>query len=154
MLNRTFRTPLFAAFFYTALLAGCTADQSDPEVVATQCPTPTTPIAGVQGDTPESPMLGQRVTVQGIVTLIQNHHGLYIEEPGSDASTHTSNAIFIQSADLPTGLGQGSLISVKGEVSEIGKGRYQLTAITKVEKLTQCASGQALPLTDVAKVTS
>ncbi len=147
MPNGNFRTPLFAAFFCATILAGCNADQSDPEVSATHCPAPTTAIASVQGSAPESPMLGQQVTIQGIVTLIQTDFGLYIEEPGSDANDRTSNGIFIQSSNWPAGLAQGSLVSVKGEVAEIGKGRYPLTTITKVEGITQCASGQALPLT-------
>jgi len=150
MLIKGFRTPLIAAFFCAAILAGCTADQPGQEVAGTQCPAPTIHIAGVQGDAPESPILGQQVTIQGIVTLVQSSRGLYMEEPDSDANDHTSNGIFIQMADLPDGVGKGSLISVKGEVSEIGKGRYPLTAIIRVEELTQCASGQDLPLTDVA----
>ena len=101
MPNGKFRTPLFAAFFCATILSGCRADQPDPELAAAQCPAPTTAIASVQGSAPESPMLGQQVTIQGIVTLIQTSHGVYIEEPGSDANDRTSNGIFIQSSDWP-----------------------------------------------------
>ena len=145
-----FRTPLYAAFFYAAILAGCKADIPATEVTVTQCPGRTTPIASVQGDDPRSPMIGQQVTLQGIVTLIQSDRGLYIEEPGSDANQRTSNAVFIQSTELPNEVRQGSLISARGTVSEIGKGRYPLTALTDISELVQCSSNNALPLADVA----
>ena len=144
-----FRTPLYAAFFYAAILAGCKADIPATEVTVTQCPGRTTPIASVQGDDPRSPMIGQQVTLQGIVTLIQSDRGLYIEEPGSDANQRTSNAVFIQSTELPNEVRQGSLISARGTVSEIGKGRYPLTALSDLSELTQCSTNHALPLTDV-----
>jgi len=150
MLYQIFNTPLNAAFFCAIVLSGCTADQASPEAVITQCPNETTPIASVQGDRPKSPMLGQRVTVQGIVTLIQSRDGLYIEEPGSDADERTSNAVFIQSTELPNGVKAGSSISARGLVSEIGEGRYTLTALTDVSEFVQCSSSQDLPLTEVA----
>jgi predicted extracellular nuclease len=149
MFRNILKTPLTAAFFYAFLLIGCTADQSNPEALTAQCPAQTIPIASVQGNATVSPKRGEQVTVQGIVTLVQDDNGLYIEEPGSDTNDRTSNAIFIQSADWPAEIQQGSLISAKGQVSEIGRGRYSLTAITRVTELTPCASGKSLPLTDV-----
>jgi predicted extracellular nuclease len=92
-------------------------------------------------------MRKQTVTVRGIVTLIQSDQGLYIEEPESDGDSRTSNAIFIQSTDLPAGVQPGSVISVRGMVFELGKGYFSLTAITRIDELIQCATGQALPLT-------
>jgi len=150
MSNRNLQTPLFAAFFCVAILTGCTSDQSDQITTVTQCPVPTTPIASVQGNSTVSPMRGQQVTVQGIVTLVQRDKGLYMEQPGSDSDKRTSNAVFIRTNDLPAGVIQGSLISAKGEVSEIGKGRYTLTAITGITELIKCASGQTLPVTDAS----
>jgi len=149
MVNGTLKTPLTAAFFYVAVLAGCDADQSNTDGSVTQCPGRTTPIAHVQGNATESPMLGQRVTVKGIVTLAQSDRGLYIEEPGSDSDDRTSNAVFIKTADWPTEVKAGSQVSAEGEVSEIGSGRYLMTAITGVSELTNCESSHELPLTDV-----
>jgi len=149
MLNGILRTPLNAAFFCAAALAACNVDQSGVGETVTQCPAVTTPIAHVQGNATESPMLGQRVTVRGIVTLAQNGQGLYIEEPGSDTDERTSNAVFIETSGWLAEVGKGSLISVEGVVSEIGNGRYSLTAITGVKGLVHCKADQALPLTDV-----
>ncbi len=151
MSNGIPKTSLYAAFFCAAIIAGgCRVDQSDAEVVVTPCPGGATPIANVQGDDTESLMLGQRVTVQGIVTLLQSGDGLFIEEPGSDADERTSNAIFVQYTDLPPGVGPGSVIHAQGQVSEIGEGRYSLTALTDVSELIQCSSSQNLPITKVA----
>jgi len=150
MLITNFKTPLYAAFFYVLVLAACSNDNQGPEPVSATCPVPTTPIASVQGDKTTSTMIGQQVSVQGIVTLIQAEQGLYIEEPGSDTDPSTSNAIFIQSSDLPDWLATGSLISTEGTVAEIGKGRFSVTALTDVSDLDQCSGKQPLPLTDVS----
>lgn len=148
-MNGILKTPFNAAFFYIAVLAGCDVDQPDSGGAVTQCPTRTSPIAQVQGTATNSPMQGQRVTVKGIVTLAQSGHGLYIEEPGSDLDDRTSNAVFVETADWPKGVETGSLISAEGEVTEIGGGRYSMTAITAVDELVHCKSNQALPLRDV-----
>lgn len=149
MFVNTFKTSLIAAFFYAAILPGCDVHQPEPEADISQCPAPTATIASVQGDSAKSPMLKQTVTVQGIVTLMQSDQGLYIEERDSDGDSRTSNAIFIQTTEVPAGVQPGSIISAGGMVSELGKGYFSLTAITRVDELIQCASGQALPLTTV-----
>ena len=150
MPNTLFRSPLYAAFFCAGFLAGCAPDQPGPGTTLAQCPAPTTSIANVQGETPRSGMLGQQVTVQGIVTLIQAGRGLYIEESGSDADERTSNAIFVQSGNLASGVEQGTVISVSGKVSEIGEERYPLTALTDIGEIVPCSSNHDLPLTDVS----
>ena len=143
------KTLLFATFFCTGISACYASDQSNPQAAVAPCLAATTPIASVQGDGRISPLLGRQVAVQGIVTLLQNGHGLYIEEPGSDQDPGTSNAIFVQTTDWPDSVGQGSLISILGSVSEIDNGRHSLTALTDLTLLTQCSDGQPLPVTNV-----
>ena len=101
------------------------------------------------GSRPASSLIDQQFTVQGIVTLIEAGHGIYLEEPGSDVDKHTSNAIFLHSNKLPESVEQGSWISVQGRVTELRKGRNSLTALTGLSDITQCSSGQELPLTMV-----
>ena len=144
------RTPLYAAFFCVAIFAGCGGDHHDPQESNTKCPTGGSSIASVQGDAPRSPLQGQQVTVQGIVTLIQDNGDLYIEEPGSDKNSRTSNAILLQASKLVTEVEQGSLISVRGTVAESGDKRYPVTTLTDIDELIKCADGQTLPLTDVS----
>jgi predicted extracellular nuclease len=150
MMIRNFVTPLIAAFFCVLILPGCVQDISSPEASTVSCAIDTTPIANVQGRTAESPMLGQKVAVQGIVTLLQTDHGIYIEEPESDTDIRTSNAIFIQSDHLPGGIAPGALISAQGTVSEIGDERFSLTAITDISAISVCADDQKLPLSAVS----
>ena len=143
------KTPLYAAFFCAALVA-CKTTETPRQAGLAHCPERTISIAGIQGDGRESPKSGQQVTVRGIVTLILEGQGLYVEEPGSDMDLHTSNAIFIQSVQLPEGIEPGSLISAQGKVTETGEDRDPLTALTGLSELALCSSGNELPLTDVA----
>jgi hypothetical protein len=86
------KTPFIAAFFCALSLSACekSADVSDSvsDLVSVsdyaRCSIPTTAIASIQGTRPSSGMVDQRVTVQGVTTLIETGHGLYIEEPDSD----------------------------------------------------------------------
>ena len=113
MLKELSEAPLKAAFFCAAILAGCNADQPPTQTASKQCPALTTPIASIQGNTTQSPLRGQQVTVRGIVTLAEAGHGLYVEEPGVDKDAATSNAIFIETADWPTAIKTGSLTPLK-----------------------------------------
>ena len=149
MVHRLFRTSLYAAFFCITILTGCHSDQQNPQVSINHCPTPGSTIAQVQGDAPRSPIQGQQVTVQGIVTLIQKNGSLYIEEPDSDSNNHTSNAIFVQTTKLSDDIEPGSLISVRGFVAETGNDRYPITTLTDIDELLECADQQTLPLTGV-----
>ena len=150
MPNRFFRTPLIAAFFYAASSVGCSEDQAASQADYTKCAVPTTAIASVQGSRPKSPLVDQRVTIQGIVTLIDDGEGLYVEETDSDGDNRTSNAIFVQTDELPADIAARSWISAQGTVTEIPKGRNTLTALTNVSEITSCSSGQTLPLTDLS----
>jgi len=149
MSARTFRTPIIAALFCTAVSVGCAEDQTSSKTDYARCTISTTAIASIQGTRPASSLIDQQLTVQGIVTLIEAGHGVYLEEPGSDIDEHTSNAIFLQSTKLPETVKQGSWISVQGKVTELRKGRNSLTALTDLGDITQCSSGQELPLTTV-----
>lgn len=144
-----FKTPLFAAFF-CVLLNACKVNGPLPDTAAVQCPDRTASIAAVQGNAYESPMAGEQVTIQGIVTLIQQGQGFYMEEPGSDASAQTSNAVFVQNTQSLPDIKQGSLVSVQGKVTELGERRDTLTALSDATDLVVCSAGNPLPLTDIS----
>jgi predicted extracellular nuclease len=150
MPNRLPGTPLIAAFFYALILTGCGQDSASSQTSHDHCDAQTTAIATIQGSSPASSMTGQRVTVQGIVTLVEAGHGLYIEDPSSDSDISTSNAIFVQTGALSVDIPPGSWIAVTGEITELKKGRNSLTALTDVDDVTACASGQTLPLTNIS----
>lgn len=145
-----FKTPLTAAFFYIAVLTGCDVNQPMQGTDSLHCSNPVTAIASIQGNSTESPLTGQQVTVQGVVTLLDGTRGLYIEEPDSDRDERSSNALFIATQDWPDSIVSGSVVSARGLVSEIGNGRYSMTAITDIDGLVDCGSKQALPVTNVS----
>ena len=150
MPSRLLKTPFIAAFFYAAIISACNSDQAASGADYKKCDIASTAVATIQGNRPASSIQGQRVTVQGVATLVEAGQGLYIEEPESDQDSATSNAIYVQTSDLPAELVPGTWISVQGIVSEIDKGRNSLTALTDVNKLNLCSAGQPLPLTDIA----
>ena len=95
-------------------------------------------------------MLGQRVTLRGIVTLIKQGQGFYLEESLSDDDPQTSNAIFIETEELPDEIQAGKSVSVYGMVTEAGNERDPLTSLSELQELAVCSSGHPLPLTDVS----
>ena len=149
MIRGNLRTPLYAAFF-CAVLTSCTAIQSPQDTGLAQCLDRSVPIADVQGAGDRSPLQARQVTVRGIVTLILDGKGLYVEEPASDKNDFTSNALFIQSVNLPDGIKPGTLIAASGTVAEISHERDPLTALTGTAGLVECSTGHPLPLTDVS----
>ncbi len=146
MLNKPYTAPLIAAFFCALGLTTCTQDGNTTQTQAVECSRQTTPIAVIQGSASRSGLTDRQVSIQGIITLVDGNEGLYVEEPGSDDDGSTSNAIFLQTANLPAGIGPGSRISAQGTVTEIPRGRNSLTSLTNIVGLTQCSTGQVLPL--------
>ena len=143
------KTSLFAAFFCAFLLAGCNTDKPDLNTEVAACAPPTATIASVQGDGPVSALQGQQVTVKGIVTLIRDGQGMFIEEPESDRDKRTSNALFIQAETLADEISVGALISTRGIVTEIDNGRYTVTALTDLVTLVSCSDGNPLPISTI-----
>jgi|GEM_PF-1206719 predicted extracellular nuclease len=99
-------------------------------------------ISDVQGSGAASPLVGQTVTVEGIITLDSRHpggwRGLYLQQPDgeTDDNPRTSDALFIytdrQGGDV------GERVRVTGQVKE----HHGLTELTRVSRLAVCSSGQ------------
>ncbi|WP_295044758.1 ExeM/NucH family extracellular endonuclease [uncultured Paracoccus sp.] len=101
-------------------------------------------LVGVAGAADESPLLGQAVRVQAIVTQIMpGLGGFYIQEEDGDADgdAHSSEGIFIASNAAVT---LGDLITVEGIVGETG-GETRITAAT----VAVDSSDNALPTATV-----
>jgi hypothetical protein len=70
----------------------------------------------IQGASHLSPLLGRRVTTEGVVTAIAER-GLYLQDPAGDGDGATSDAIFVETQ--PRGaVGVGDRIRVVGTVAE------------------------------------
>ncbi len=135
-----------SALLCTGLLTSC--DQSDSGSAGViQCNAETTPIAAIQGDQYTSTMVGSEVLIRGIITRLQSGTGFYIEQPGSDKSRASSNALFVEDPDLSHKVSAGQVLVLSGQVSELGKARNTLTAITGVSRHKLCDEGIDLPQT-------
>ncbi|MEM7642888.1 MAG: choice-of-anchor I family protein [Pseudomonadota bacterium] len=107
---------------------------------------PTT-IADVQGAGHISPLLGETVTVAGIVTAVDSN-GFYVQDPVGDGDDATSDAIFVFTSDAPT-VAVGDAVSLTGEVSEFipggaGTGNLSTTQFAFPD-ITVLSSGNDLP---------
>lgn len=112
-------------------------------------------IGTVQGATPSgdaaSPVSGQAVTVEGVVTSVHtanvsgSYKGFYVQEEGMDADTDatTSDGVFVYcNTDCPAGLQPGERVRVTGSVSEFTTGTQITTTTAQVTRFTP---GLALP---------
>ncbi|WP_345464141.1 ExeM/NucH family extracellular endonuclease [Nocardioides marinquilinus] len=125
-----------------------------------------TPIAQIQGtDTDTSPLSGQTVTTEGIVTAqyasgAGNYNGIYIQTPGTggtaDATPGASDAIFVFGANSqPSGVAIGDTVRVTGPVSEFS-GTTEITpasgGVTKIAaKAPVTPAAIAYPGTDAGR---
>jgi predicted extracellular nuclease len=109
---------------------------------------PVTRIHAVQGAGPTSPLVGQTVTVEGIVTGdfqgTGQLGGYFIQEPDAlaDADPMTSEGIFV--FHTATAVNVGDLVRVTGTVVEFAAGTGTLTQITP-SAVQVLSSGQPLP---------
>ena len=114
----------------------------------TACDAETTPIFEIQGDQFTTPLLGQRRTVQGVVTRVQGD-GFYLESPLPAPDRH-SRAIFISPAQDGAAVYPGQQLQLGGQVAETGSGRDTMTSLSAVTGVTVCAEASDLPVTQVA----
>lgn len=99
-------------------------------------------ISEIQGDGTSSALVGQTVTVEGIITLDSRHRGgwrgFYLQQADgeTDDNPRTSDALFVY-----TGLAGGTVgtrVRVTGRVKEY----HDLTELTQVSELAHCGRGQ------------
>jgi uncharacterized protein len=115
-----------------------------------------TPVHAVQGSGPTSPLVGQRVVVEAVVTsLITSRDvvdGFYVQErtPDDDRSTSEGVYVFCRTR-CPAGLAGGDLVRVVGTVSE-ANGTTQVDVSTAGSTSSIVASGQALPAAAVVEL--
>ncbi|MEQ1518064.1 MAG: Calx-beta domain-containing protein, partial [Usitatibacteraceae bacterium] len=109
-----------------------------------------TPIHTVQGSSTASPLVGQLVTVEGIVTGdfqgTNQLKGFYIQEPDAkaDADPATSEGVFVFTNLTPFAVAQGDLVRVTGTVTEFGTAPNTLTEIV-TPTIATLSTGNPLP---------
>jgi hypothetical protein len=95
-------------------------------------------------------MVGSEATIRGIVTRLESGSGFYLEEPASDRSAKTSNAIYVEDKSLAHEVEPGQRLLLTGQISELGVARDTLTALSRISVHRTCASGLELPETALA----
>ena len=122
-------SPLSTALLLTGLLAACETPSADPgAATAAARADGAVAIGAVQGRGGTSPLLGQMVTVEGVVTgnFRQNLGGWFVQDAG-DGDDATSDALFV-TAGPQVELRAGDRVRVHGRVVEQGE-RGSLTAL-------------------------
>jgi len=127
--------PARAAAFGTALAVGLSL--SVVAVAPAVADTHLTAIADVQGTGDVSPLVGQTVTVRGVVTAdyrgLSGYNGIVVQTQGSggvdDATPGASDGIFIFLSSNNPAVAIGDLVDVTGPVSEYF-GQTQISATT------------------------
>ena len=156
-------TPTEAGVFtVTATVTDSTAATDSVDFTITVQGAPlTATIAEVQGTGPASPLVGQRVTVQGVVTGrypngTGNLAGFYLQTGGPDGTPGASDALFVFSG-AKTAPAIGASVEVTGEVEErfestqIAAPSFTTDPITVLPSpLPAVVPGDTLPGTDCA----
>lgn len=103
-----------------------------------------TPTYTVQGAGLSSPLVGQSVTVEGVVVgdfqAATQQSGFYLQDPLGDGSPATSDGLFVY-APGSLNVSVGDVVRVTGTVVEFN----ELTEISPVTNVQLCSSGQPLP---------
>jgi uncharacterized protein len=116
---------------------------------AGSCTDPATPIDAVQGNGASSPILGENVPVQGVLTSNRSGPGgiggYYLQEEAADvdADPATSEGVFVRGTP-PTGTTEGDSVRVAGIVTE----RFGQTSIEQ-SAARSCGPGELPAATSV-----
>jgi uncharacterized protein len=106
---------------------------------AGDCAGSATPISRVQGASSESPLAGDTVEVQGVVTLPLPGVGFYLQSQLPDADPLTSEALFVSAERARVSRGDG--VSLRGQVVE----RQGSTELHALERIQSCARLEPQP---------
>lgn len=117
-----FRPPFRSCLVGALLLAGCDAAADLAAPAPSARADGVLAIGRVQGDGARSPLEGQAVTVEGVVTgqFSRGLGGFFVQDPG-DGDPRTSDALFViagKDAPLPRDLAAGDRVRVEGRVVE------------------------------------
>lgn len=99
-------------------------------------------ISAVQGSGSSTPLAGQTVVVEGVITyLAPDLAGFYMQEETADedGDPATSEGLFVFTDDSDFGLAQGDVVRVLGAAGEFGN-KTQITA----SEATSCGTGSNL----------
>lgn len=93
-----------------------------------------TPIYAIQGSGATSPLVGQTVTTEGVVTRV-NNNGFFMQDPVGDGDPATSDGIFVFTSTAPS-VSAGQRVRLTGRVNEFNTGAAG-NALTAANPVTQ-----------------
>lgn len=130
--------------FATNTFGGLGAHAANCNIVPPDPPVPVLEIHQIQGSGAASPYAGQKVETKDNVVTAVGTNGFFIQTPDfrADASTATSNGIFVFTGSAPT-VSAGNLVDVKGNVVEF----FNLTELSGSLTVTVKATFATAPLT-------
>lgn len=87
------------------------------------CGDPYTPIYEIQGDGASSPLVGQTIVTEGVVTvdvqMEEEHDGFFIQDPNGDGDPTTSDGIYVRHKDVwGFDVSVGDYVRIEARVSE------------------------------------
>lgn len=118
----------------------------EPVYVHGQCGDATTLISAIQGETDVSPLKGQTVSVEAVVTAsFQDSTGLkgfFIQEEAADQdqNANSSEAVFV----YDNLFGKAAVVGDKVRVSAVVEESFGQTQLAKLVDLTSCGAGEAI----------
>jgi predicted extracellular nuclease len=108
---------------------------------------PPVEIAQIQGAAHTSPLTGQVVTTEGVVTA-KRTNGFYLQDPTPDLDPATSDAVFVFTSSAPT-VAVGDAVRVSARVQEFRPGGAPSANLTTTElaspSVTVLSAGNLLP---------
>ncbi|ADY26879.1 Endonuclease/exonuclease/phosphatase [Deinococcus proteolyticus MRP] len=115
-----------------------------PLTAVSSCPAPAgtlTAIPAVQGSGDASPLLGQTVTVRGVVTadFQTGLRGFFVQDAQGDGNAATSDGVFVYTGTAPQQVQVGDLVQLSGSVAEF----YGSTQLSGISAFVSCGRGQA-----------
>ena len=124
---------------------GDPGDPTDPTPPDLTCGAAATPISAIQGVGDTSPMIGETVVIEAVVTGVFNGDGglggFFLEEEAADRDDDplSSEGLFVYTPDAAVASGQQ--LRIAGEVTEYGN----LTELTAVSAMELCGNGELPP---------
>lgn len=136
-------TPLFAALSLLSTVAAAPAFAAAASPVSTNCGGSATPIAEIQGAGAPSPLAGQNVSIEAVVTAdfggADGFGGFFVQQadPQRRNQPGVSEGLFVYCRKPARA---GELVHVTGKVEE----KYGQTQLTLSGAVAVCASGQSV----------
>lgn len=115
------------------------------------CNDPATSIHAVQGTGTQSTLVGNNVTIEGVVigdyqdTAVELG-GFFVQEEDGDTDTNpeTSEGIFVYDNGFGVDVTVGDVVRISGTVAELSSNSTFLTELTTLTQITICSSGASV----------